>query len=315
MGREEPFPIDKYLDASRTLSLDEYDWPRARTGDLPPDVERALVYMLRIEAQTLFYVRDLLNTRTAYVPDVASFLAVWLYEEERHSRLFTRFLRERGIEVPRDDRERVRRASIAGLREWVEATGARWVARLTDHFVAVHMVWGATQELSTIHAYERLGERCGHPLLEEICRSIAKDERRHYAFYFQQAARWLRPRAAQRLTRFLVDRWWKPVGFGIHDDEHATRMVDFFYGGEDGLELARRMDATIGKLPGLEGVDLYEQWVRRAQRFAREQPERGWEDRVPVPVRPGHLAASVGGQARTPAFACDASALEVVDGA
>jgi hypothetical protein len=284
MGRVGPFPIDRYLDASRTLSVDDYDWSLAAAHPLPPDVERAMVYMLRIEAQTLFYVRDLLNTRTAYVPDIASFLAVWLYEEERHSRLFTRFLRERGIAVPRDDRERVRRASLAGLREWVEATGARWMARMTEHFVAVHMTWGAYQELSTIHAYDRLGERCGHPLLAEICQSIAKDERRHYAFYFNQAARWLEPLAARKLTRFLLERWWKPVGFGVHSDHHATFMVDFFYGDEEGMSLARRMDATIGKLPGLEGLGLYERSVRRARRYVEQRPGETFEDRVPEPT-------------------------------
>src|SRR5580693_2796835 len=99
MGWAGPFPLDRYLDASRTLSVDDHDWAQARAYPLAPEIERALVYMLRIEAQTLFYVRDLLNTRTAYLPDIASFLAVWLYEEERHSRLFKRFLRERGIEV------------------------------------------------------------------------------------------------------------------------------------------------------------------------------------------------------------------------
>jgi hypothetical protein len=294
MGRTGPFPIDRYLDASRTLSIDEYDWTQASAHPLPVDVERALVYMLRIEAQTLFYVRDLLNTRTAYVPDIASFLTVWLYEEERHSRLFKRFLRERGIEVPADDRERVRRASLVGLREWTEATGSRWLARvMPDEFVAVHMTWGAYQELSTIHAYDRLAERCGHPLLAEICRSIAKDERRHYAFYFNQAARWLQPAAAQRLTRFLLERWWKPVGFGVHSDEHALFFVDFFYGDDDGMQVVRRMDETIGKLPGLGGLRLFEQSVQRARRFVAARNGEYVEDRVPVPVRPTPAVATV----------------------
>src|SRR5215831_14500175 len=102
-----------------------------------------MVYMLRIEAQTLFYVRDLLNTRTAFIPDISSFLTVWLYEEERHSRIFKRFLRERGIVIPETDRGEVRDASMVGLREWVEAFAAKWMARATHHFVAVHMTWGA----------------------------------------------------------------------------------------------------------------------------------------------------------------------------
>src|SRR5207244_1175481 len=82
MGRRDVYPMDRYLDASRTLSLDEFDWSRARAYPLDPEIERAMVYMLRIEAQTLFFVRDLLNTRTAYLPEVSSFLTVWLYEEE-----------------------------------------------------------------------------------------------------------------------------------------------------------------------------------------------------------------------------------------
>jgi hypothetical protein len=146
------------------------------------------------------------------------------------------------------------------------------------------MTWGAYQELSTIHAYERLADRCGHPFLAEICRSIAKDERRHYAFYFNQAARWLEPRAAQRLTRFLLERWWKPVGFGVHSDQHANFMVDFFYGDDAGLEVARRMDATIGKLPGLDGLGLYEKSVLHARRFVEERRGSTFEDRVPLPV-------------------------------
>ena len=284
MGISRPYPLDRYLDASRTLSIEDFDWSQAAAHPLPAAYERALVYMLRIEAQTLFYVRDLLNTRTAYVPDVASFLAVWLYEEERHSRLLTRFLRERGIEIPRDDRERVRRASMAGVREWLEAAGARWLARATDHFVAVHMTWGAFQELSTIHAYERVGERCGHPLLAEICRSIVKDERRHYAFYANQAMRWLEPRAAQQLTRFLLRRWWKPVGFGIHANAHAAFMVHFLFGDAEGLGLARSMDETIGRLPGLAGLGLFESSVLRARRFVSERPGDPFDDWVPVPV-------------------------------
>jgi rubrerythrin len=303
MKRGEPFPLDRYLDASRTLSLDSYDWSRARETPLEPEIERVLVYMLRIEAQTLFYVRDLLNTRTAFVPEIASFLAVWLYEEERHSRMFTRFLRERGIEVPAGDRGHVRRAAGAGLREWLEAAGARWMARATEHFVAVHMTWGAYQELSTIHAYERLADRCDHPLLRELCTSIAKDERRHYAFYYNQAQRRLQPPAAQRLTRFLLKGWWKPVGFGVHAGDHVSFMVDFLYGGEDGARLVRRMDETIGRLPGLAGLGLYERAVERARRVVSEGRASGrtFDDWVPVPGRLRMANQRAGSRTPTPA--------------
>jgi rubrerythrin len=286
MGRDAAFPLDRYLDASRTLSLDEYDWTRATAHPLSPELARALLYMLRIEAQTLFYVRDLLNTRTAYIPEISSFLTVWLYEEERHSRIFKRFLKEHGHEVAKDDHARVREASGSGPREWAEAFAAKWMSRATPHFVAVHMTWGAYQELSTIHAYERLGRRANHPFLRELCESIAKDERRHFAFYYNQAMRRLAPPFAQKLTRTLLEHWWKPVGFGVHSPEHCTFMVDWFFGDGEGLEQVRRMDETMGKLPGLAGLGLYAKFCAKAKEVIADRSRRGlgfddWVDQAP----------------------------------
>jgi rubrerythrin len=285
MGRD-AYKLDRYLDASRTLSLEEFDWSRARSHPISPEIERALVYMLRIEGQTLFYVRDLLNTRTAFIPEISSFLTVWLYEEERHSRMFKRFLRERGVALPEDDHAQVRKASTAGVREWLEATTARWMARATPHFVAVHMTWGAYQELSTIHAYERLGERSNHPFLRELCESIAKDERRHYAFYYNQAHRFLEPAFAQRLTRALLKTWWKPVGFGIHAPPHAHWMVDWLFGDASGLEAMKQMDAKLGKLPGLAGLGLFESFHSEVKEYMREREAKGlgFEDWVSIPA-------------------------------
>jgi rubrerythrin len=280
------FPLDRYLDASRTLALDEFDWSLANKHPLAKDVERALVYMLRIEGQTLFYARDLLNTRTAYLPEVSSFLSVWLYEEERHSRMFKRFLKERGVHLAPDDHAIVRKASSRGVREWLEATAARWFARTTRHFVAVHMVWGATQELSTLHAYERVAARCNHPLLRDLCQRIAKDERRHFAFYFNMAERLLAPRAAQELTRFVLEHWWQPVGMGVHAPHHVHYMVDWFYG--DAEDRVRLMDQTIEKLPGLAGMRLYERATQRAKDAVARGKAKGsrFEDWVYEPVLP-----------------------------
>jgi rubrerythrin len=282
------FPLDRYLDASRTLALDEFDWTLASSHTLSKDVERALVYMLRIEGQTLFYVRDLLNTRTAYIPEVSSFLSVWLYEEERHSRMFKRFLRERGIRLAFDDHALVRKAAGRGIRERFEATAARWLARTTDHFVAVHMIWGATQELSTLHAYERVAKRCDHPLLRDLCQRIVKDERRHFAFYYNMAERLLAPPAAQRLARFLLERWWQPVGMGVHAEDHVHFMVDWFYGDAEGRETLCKMDAIVDKLPGLAGLHLYERAIGRAKQAVQRGKARGsrFEDWVYEPILP-----------------------------
>jgi hypothetical protein len=287
MGRADPYPLDRYLDASRTLSLDEYDWSRATAHPLDPDFERSMVFMLRIEAQTLFYVRDLLNSRTAFVPGVGAFMAVWLYEEERHSRIFRRFLAERGIVVPEEDRSAVRRASIGGPREWIEATFVKWFGHLSDHVIAVHMTWGAYQELSTIHGYELLGNRSNHPFLKELCDSIAKDERRHFAFYYNQAVRHLDSPAAQKLVRGIIKHYWKPVGFGIHSPQHVHQFIEWLFGDAEGQERFRQMDETLGKLPGLGGLDAFTTFLWKGKKYIADREARGldFEDWTPMPKR------------------------------
>jgi hypothetical protein len=77
---------------------------------------------------------------------------------------------------------------------------ARLLSRATRHFAAVHMTWGAINELSTLIGYSALVERTCHPLLATVLGRIVKDERRHFSFYFNQARMRLRPRAAQILT-------------------------------------------------------------------------------------------------------------------
>src|SRR5207249_7267370 len=96
----------------------------------------------------------------------------------------------------------------------IEAVATSWLAWAWTDFVAVHMTWGAINELTTLTAYRRLAELADHPILSELLARIMRDESRHFAFYFHQAARRLeRPRTA-RLTRRSVERFWTAVGNG-----------------------------------------------------------------------------------------------------
>ena len=52
-----------------------------------------------------------------------------------------------------------------------------------DDFVALHMTWGAANELSTLTSYHRLIANTEHPELVNLLNAIIKDERRHFAFY------------------------------------------------------------------------------------------------------------------------------------
>ncbi len=83
-------------------------------------------------------------------------------------------------------------------------------------FIALHMTWGAINEWTTQAGYSRLAEAAGHPTLRELLRRIMKQEGGHIDFYASEATRRLGDSAkAQKLTRFALSHWWRPVGSGV----------------------------------------------------------------------------------------------------
>jgi len=54
-------------------------------------------------------------------------------------------------------------------------------------FAAMHMMWGAVNELTTLTGYHTLIRRSNHPELNKLLRKVIRDERRHSAFYRAQA--------------------------------------------------------------------------------------------------------------------------------
>src|SRR5207302_9703385 len=58
---------------------------------------------------------------------------------------------------------------------------------LLKDFSAVYLTIGAINELSTLTAYAALIRKSGHPVLKDLLGRIIKDERRHFAFYFNSA--------------------------------------------------------------------------------------------------------------------------------
>jgi hypothetical protein len=93
-------------------------------------------------------------------------------------------------------------------------------------FCAVHMTWGAINELTTLTGYRRLAARAGHPVLSELLERITRDESRHFFFYYRQAELRLRRPAVARVARLLVDRFWAPVGSGVQPSASSASWRD-----------------------------------------------------------------------------------------
>lgn len=293
------FDLDKYLRASRKVDLDGVAWDRILDHPFPPEEARCLAYMMDIESHTVIYLRDLLSTRAAIEPDITAFLSCWVYEELWHGEAFSRFLGEAGYALPPDGerpRSEGRYPSRVARNSWIRrALGGKGYAShlatlvgsaLVDDFAALHMTWGAVNELTTLTGYRRLIARTQHPVLVDVLTRIIKDERRHFAFYRSQATmRLARSPKARRITRWAMDHLWAPVGTGVRPQRETDFAVGWLFGDDDGLRAAREMDETIRRMPGMEGssltVDARGEALRRLGRARVSAASAG---RPPVPA-------------------------------
>jgi len=272
------FDLDRYLRASKKVDLEGVAWDRVREHALSVAEARCLAYMMDIETHTVIYLRDLLATRAATEPEVTAFLSCWVYEELWHGEAFSRFLGEAGYRLA-PDREAVRRDSPYPSRRarvsWIrrKLTGKGYAAHLASmagsvlikDFVALHMTWGAVNELTTLSSYRRIIETTEHPVLVDLLTRIIKDERRHFAFYRAQARmRLARSPRARRVTRWAMEHLWAPVGTGVRPQEETDFVVVSLFGDEGGLASAREMDATIAELPGFGGSHFLERALHEA---------------------------------------------------
>ena len=306
MAKKTPieFDIDRYLRNSKRLDLNGIEWERIPEHPLTDGDVMCMHYMMDIETHTVIYLRDLLATRAAHDPNITAFLSCWVYEELWHGEAFSEFLRAYGVEVPAEPKlpdgstplptrpNRVRRfREQMGVGHQLSLLPTMLASLLTRDFIAVHMTWGAINELSTLTGYYQLMRRSDHPVLHDMLRLVIQDERRHFAFYRAQAkARMTARPAARRLVRLALKALWTPVGAGVKSVEEVDALVLYLFGDSpEGREGAREIDSTIAELPGLEGLSLAEDYLDAALARARERP--GWAGVTPMPERRPQLRA------------------------
>ncbi|RAE28938.1 ferritin-like domain-containing protein, partial [Burkholderia multivorans] len=111
-----------------------------------------------------------------------AFMTMWNREEFWHGEALAAVLKKHGIHVDYDEIK----AKRAGL-GWKLALGPAKQSLLSNmvgsDFIAVHMAWGAANELSATAGYRRRAARRDPPVLSPLLERIAKQETRHVAFY------------------------------------------------------------------------------------------------------------------------------------
>jgi rubrerythrin len=297
------FDLDRYLRNSKKVDLSGIDWDAIPEHPLSDGEVMCLHYMMDIETHTVIYLRDLLATRVAADPQITAFLSCWVYEELWHGEAFSDFLRAYGIEVPaeaklpdgstplptRRNRWRELRVRV-GVGNGLGIVPTMLGSLATRDFAAIHMMWGAVNELTTLTGYYALIRRSSHPVLHQLLRRVIQDERRHFAFYRAQAkARMERSPVARRLVRVVLSHLWTPVGAGVKSEEEVDALgLYLFADSPEGREQARGIDETIQKVPGLEGLTLIEDYLRAAERRAAERPRWAGIAAPPRTSRDGH---------------------------
>lgn len=262
--------IDRFIDLSGAVKTDDLDMAEVGKVGVTDAEARILRYMADTETHTILYLRDLLAGHIAHDPDVTSFLSIWAYEELWHGRALDRLLTAAGRPAAADHFTQV--SQKVTWREPVEALLSHAAAYATPRFAATHMTWGAINELTAAAAYKALERRTKNRPLAALLARIAKQERKHFAFYYGQAEERLKgDRFAQNLCKFALKAFWAPVGSGVgHEDNLGFVAAHLF---SDPVDRRALLDAenTIRKLPGMQDLDLV---VKRTDRVRVAYIER-----------------------------------------
>ncbi len=256
-----PIELERFLTSSTKVPTEDLDWAEARRAGLTPDERTILTYFSDIEGQTIIYTRELLNTKASEDPEIMAFLTMWNYEEFFHGRVLSRILEETGTALGSDRVVQVRRKSL-----WSEnflAFLSTLFSKLApDCFITLYMTWGAINELTTLRGYEAIHSMTGNPILQTLCDRIAKQERRHFAWYFNRARERLEKSSrTQKAVRLLLEKAWSPVGAGVKSDEEVRRLLDLVFPGPRVSEMAEDVDRQISTLPGLQGIGLMQRYL------------------------------------------------------
>src|SRR5262245_60527783 len=256
--------IERYISVSAKIETGDLNWEEAKRAGLSEDEKFVLTYFSDIESQTIRYLRTLLQMKIAFKPDVAAFLTTWNYEEFFHGYELANLLSVCGAPLEESRIEKVK--GRARLNEWLEMLFAPLLSKIfSNQFPAVYLSFGAIQEMTTLRGYERLQKMTRNPALRMLCERIAKQERRHFAWYFNHARELLLESSGARvLARKLLEFNWVPVGAGIKTPAEVKRLFTTLFPPQSARAIVREIDSKMGTLPGLEGIRLMETYFERA---------------------------------------------------
>ena len=265
--------IAQHIAVSQRVEIEDLDWDLARKHGLTEREVESLKFFADIESQTVYYFLEVAKLQVARDPELLTFLTMWNYEEYFHSHAITRLMQECGVHVESATDRSTRIRAGARFRAKFEDLAQTLMSKLVPkRFVALWMFWGALQECLTTQAYEEIIRTTKNPVLAEMFRRIAKQERRHFAYYFNQARdRLADNKRAQKFCRAIVRRYYAPVGSGVKHPAQAAAMVAGLFPGERIFEVMSYIEKRMAQLPGMTDLDACTRWAAKIQPLLPEE--------------------------------------------
>ena len=259
--------IAQHIAVSQRVDIEDLDWDLARKSGLTAQEVETLQFFVDIESQTVYYFLEVAKLQVARDPELLTFLTMWNYEEYFHSHAITRLMQECGVPVENaTDRSTKIRAGARFKAKFEDFAQTLMAKFMPKRFVALWMFWGALQECLTTQAYEAMIRNTKNPVLAEMFRRIAKQERRHFAYYFNQARDRLEDnKRNQKFCRYIVNKFYAPVGSGVKTDEDSARLVAQLFPGDEIFEAMSYIERRMAQLPGMAGLDACTKWAAKIQ--------------------------------------------------
>ena len=217
-------------------------------------------FMQDIESHTIIYLRSLLATRAIDDPDVATFLACWVYEETFHGLALQRFLEAAGTPVGE-------RPLPRGQEPWakrIEAAATAMVSKAWPGLLRGAHDLGRDQRADHAHRLSAAGRADRPPGARRSAR--AHRARRVATLLLLlppgrdsacSAARSRGPRASWSTAS--GPRW----AAASSPTPSCASWPAISSAEPEGRAAARKVDETIRRLPGFETVQLLEAWMDR----------------------------------------------------
>src|SRR5687768_11002494 len=231
--------------------IESIPWADVRKYPLDERFIPILLYMRDVETLTDMYHRELLRTPTGKDPHISKFMERWGVEEITHGEVLNRFLNEIGYETDDNWQEQVRAAVTKVYR-----ANAYVMMVLTNligkKFTATHMTFGAIHEMEAAQGYRRLLQLADHPVLTHILNAVIREESAHNQFYWSVARLELQKNEfARRLARFVVERFWAPVGQGSLARNRTEYVIGALFGDLNSVDVIdTKVTRRVRQLPG-----------------------------------------------------------------